>query len=117
MPTLLTYAREEANNVLAPLHDVHRAVCGYGDCGYLPIRTVADIPQVAVVTLDSQSSHRRYLGLFRYAMEMEKSNVIRALSKTERVRVFTPDEQKAVVKHFRDTGDSWMADMFMLPHR
>ncbi len=58
-------------------------------------------------------------GLFRYALEMEDIDDMPAMpkyatEKTKRIRVFTPDEQKAVVKHFRETGDIWLADMFIV---
>ena len=134
MPTLLTYAQQEANNVWKAYK--YRRDCmmyigrfaAHGDFGYLPMdkitpRHLRTFRKSLETTKMSPSTVNRHIaaisGLFRYAMEMEDIDDMPAMPKyapeqTERVRVFTPDEQKAVVKYFRDTGDSWMADMFIV---
>ena len=134
MPTLLTYAQQEANNVWKAYK--YRRDCmlyigrfaAYEDFGYLPMdkitpRHMRTFRKSLETTKMSPSTVNRHIaaisGLFRYAMEMEDIDDMPAMPKyapeqTERVRVFTPDEQKAVVQYFRDTGDSWMADMFIV---
>ena len=133
-PTLLTYAQQEANNVWKAYK--YRRDCmlyigrfaAYEDFGYLPmdkitprhLRTFRKSLETTKMSLSSVNRHIAAIsGLFRYAMEMEDIDDMPAMPKyapeqTERVRVFTPDEQKAVVTHLRETGDSWMADMFIV---
>ena len=98
----------------------------YEDFGYLPMNKITPrhtrtFRKSHKTSKMSPSTVNRQIaaiaGLFRYAMEMEDIDDMPAMPKyapeqTERVGVFTTDEQKAVVTHFRDTGDSWMADMF-----
>ena len=100
----------------------------YEDFGYLPMdkitprhmRTFRKSLDTTKMSLSTVNRHIAAIsGLFRYAKEMEDIDDMPAMPKyapeqTERVRVFTPDEQKAVVTHLRETGDSWMADMFIV---
>ncbi len=134
MPTLLTYAQQEANNVWKAYkyrRDCLRYIGRFAstdDLGFLPVgkitpRYMRTFQNRVEQTTMSPSTVNRHIaaisGLFRYAMEMVDINDMPAMPKyareqTERVRVFAPEEQRAVVQYFRDTGDSWMADMFIL---
>ena len=134
MSTLLTYAQQEANNVWKA-YEYRRDCMMYigrfastDDLGFLPMdkitpRHMRTFRNRLEQTTMSPSTVNRQIaaisGLFRYAMEMDDINDMPAMPKyareqTERVRVLTSEEQKAAVQHFRDTGDSWMVDIFIV---
>ena len=105
-----------------------RRFAAYEDFGYLPtnkitprhVRTICkSLETTKMLPLTINRHIAAIAGLFGCAMEMEDIDDMPAIPKyspeqTERVRVFTPDEQKAFVTQFRETGHSWMADMFIV---